>query len=152
MPVFGPAELKALAEREMQKEKIPFYAPAPERVSSAPKISTLSPLQAALLGGAMDGVSTTMFLKQGHSKEDNALAQGMSPVVTGALGAVIGPAAHMLLKKVSPKFANLVGAEAGAKQLSLGASNFAAMGKRDHMSSEQDVRQKLDELARKGGR
>ena len=143
MPLFDQAAIQEMAQRQLRNEQPAMYAPAPERVQPSTTINgkSLSPLEAVLAGSAIDSASTYKFLKGGTGSEGNAMWQGMSPLATGAAVGLAGPALHYALKKISPRLANMVGSQLGARQMALGGENFK--NSRSELSSEDRVTQKL---------
>jgi hypothetical protein len=141
MPAFDQTLLNTLVAKELakDKERARFEASAP--TSSIPA-TPLSPVKSMLLGAGLDGASTYNFLhnKQGH--EGNAMWQGMSPAATGLAVGLVGPALHYGLSKISPKIANLVSAQMGARQFGLGGENF--YNSSSERSGDERVNQKLD--------
>lgn len=139
--MFDQATLQALVARELAKDRERPKLERRAEESQGPELRTLTPFEASLLGGAMDGISTFKQLSSGAGREDNAMFQGLPPSVTGAIVAAQGPLLHMALKKKFPKLANMISAQMGAHQLGLGGENLR--DPRVDRSSESRLAQKL---------
>ena len=92
-------------------------------------MKALSPGLLHTIGGLADAASTYAFTKRGTGREDNPalnFTKGQ-PEATGAAalgGLALSKLGTALLRKMSPRLADAVGANLGAEQLALAVNNL----------------------------